>query len=180
MMLPTSMSTIDAISLAIDVLIVGVAAAVASRIRAVSADLGPAVIRLPSRISKWVPRFVLGFAIFKAADAFWTMNKGVVTSLPDFDIALFYFLGAILLRRMSKGGVICRGGIDLGSMVFPWSEIETWNWSAARCSLELRVTSPWRFFLGLRQPVRYKTPYNAELDHALRETSSLAPGQKKQ
>jgi hypothetical protein len=30
------------------------------------------------------------------------MHKGVVTSVIDFDIALFYFMGAMLLRRMYK------------------------------------------------------------------------------
>lgn len=167
------MNTVDSISLLIDLLIVGAAGAIAWRIRAVVADLEPEIGRFPSRISKWVPRLVLGFAIFKTADGFWTMQKSVVTSAMDFDIALFYFMGALLLRRMSKGVAVCKGGIDLGSMAFRWSEIETWNWSADRCSLELRVTSPWRFSMSPLQPLRYKTPYHSELDRALREGSNI-------
>lgn len=167
------MSTLDSIGLLVDLVIVGAAVAIAWRIRAVVADLGPEIGRFPSRISKWVPRLVLAFAIFKTADGFWTMHKGLVTSVIDFDIALFYFLGAMLLRRMCKGVAVCRGGIDLGSMVFRWSEIEAWNWSEDSCSLELRVTSPWRFSMSLLQPVRYKTPYDQELDRALRKGSNF-------
>ncbi len=49
-----------------------------------------------------------------------------------------------------------------------------------RCSPDLRINSPWRFSTSLLQPVRYKTPYDSELDRALREGNTLAENEPTQ
>ncbi len=138
-------------------------------------ELGPILSTIPSKeSSRWVAYIFLVLGLIDLAEEIWARAKNRPTSLGDLGEAVVWLSLGVWYLRGAGGAKVHQGGIDFGTLVFPWREIKGWTWSVDHTKLEFWTDSRWKLLLDLRpsRPITYAADSSVETEKVL---DSLLP-----